>query len=163
MSFSWSMQIVCHGRGKDVAGSGAAQRAPRFAVFVSPSLGNAVIHLLISLRSSGFWRKLGFYFCVILIVNGLVTVGYYTMDHCYGTFMNENGKWKMVSDNYRHRHQLEIILNFPGGSPSLPLSPNSPRLCPRPRAPAASSLLCLHSHHARAERSFRGVAECDGN
>ena len=50
---------------------------------------------------------------MILIVNGLVTIGYYTMDHCYGTFLNDKGHWKMVSDNYAHRHQFEIILNFP--------------------------------------------------
>ena len=71
---------------------------------------------------------MGFYFCVILIVNGLVTIGYYTMDHCYGTLLNDKGKWKMVSDNYAHRHQFEIILNFPGGFSARILSPDSSRL-----------------------------------
>ncbi|KAK8799785.1 hypothetical protein WA588_002609 [Blastocystis sp. NMH] len=61
----------------------------------------------------GFWRKLGFYFCLILVVNGLITVGYYTFDHCYGLFMNDHGKWSLKSDIYRHYHQLELVLNFP--------------------------------------------------
>lgn len=37
------------------------------------------------------------------------------MDHCYGLFMNEKGKWVMKDTIYMHRHQFEIILNFPGG------------------------------------------------
>ena len=67
------------------------------------------------INNRGFWRKLGFYFCVILVVNGLVTVGYYTFDHCYGLFINDHGKWKLHSDEYHHYHQLELILNFPAG------------------------------------------------
>ena len=37
------------------------------------------------------------------------------MDHCYGVYNNENGKWVMKNTHYINRHQFEIILNFPGG------------------------------------------------
>lgn len=41
------------------------------------------------------------------------------MDHCYGVYNNENGKWVMKNTHYINRHQFEIILNFPGGSYSF--------------------------------------------
>ena len=63
----------------------------------------------------GFWRKLGFYFCLILVVNGLINVGYYTFDHCYGVLANNNGRWKLKSTNYDRYHQFELIFNFPAG------------------------------------------------
>ena len=90
---------------------------------------------------SGFWKKLGFYFVLILIVNGLITVGYYTMDHCYGVVQNKNGKWQLISNCHAHHHQFELILNFPGGiSPFLrfPIALDFV-LDPAPLPPPASS------------------------
>lgn len=48
-------------------------------------------------------------------------MGYYSYDHCYGVIRNQQGEWKMISDCYKHHHQLELIFNFPGGYPSLAL------------------------------------------
>jgi len=78
-------------------------------------MGSTVCYFQSVINYRGFWRKLGFYFCLILVVNGLITVGYYTFDHCYGTLSNNSGKWKLKSTNYDRYHQLELIFNFPAG------------------------------------------------
>lgn len=104
----------------------------------------------------GFWKKLGFYFVVILIVNGLITVGYYTMDDCYGVVQNKNGKWQLISDCHAHHHQFELILNFPGGLRTALLL-HSAGLRAGPRAAASPRLVDLHRDHACAQRSLRIV------
>ena len=129
-----------------------ASRTPGFSVLLSPSMGSAVGSNL-SLLHSGFWRKLGFYFCLILVVNGLITVGYYTFDHCYGLFLNDHGKWSLKSDIYQHYHQLELVLNFPAGALSISVLTSSPRLCARSGPPSSSTLQRLHRDHARAQRA----------
>ena len=105
------------------AGSKASE-APR------GPLGN-IFAFLPRWGSPGFWKKLGFYFVLILIVNGLITVGYYTMDHCYGVVQNKNGKWQLISNCHAHHHQFELILNFPGALDFV--------LDPAPLPPPASS------------------------
>lgn len=61
----------------------------------------------------GFTRKVIFILSIILVVNGLVSVGYYTMDRCYNTLENHNGEWLLANNTYRRYKQFEIILNFP--------------------------------------------------
>lgn len=116
-SFSNTNSIICFWSSWEKSRN--TQRSFRSRLFLFASLGSTVYIFTFFYNDRGFWRKLGFYFCLILIVNGLITVGYYTMDHCYGLFMNESGKWTMKDTIYMHRHQFEIILNFPGGH--LPL------------------------------------------
>ena len=74
-------------------------------------------------------------------MNGLITVGYYTMDHCYGVLQNRNGKWQLISNCHVRHHQFELILNFPGGTSPFPLFPIALDfvLDPAPLPPPASS------------------------